>query len=64
MSSISRYVYINKSNDIVNKYNNKYHRTIKIKLVDVNSSRYIDIKPFHHGFFLACVAICNLKSQK
>ena len=64
MSSISRYVYINKSNDIVNKYNNKYHRTIKIKLVDVNSSRYIDIKPFHHGFFLACVTICNLKSQK
>ena len=28
--------------DIVNKYNNTYHRTIKMKLIDVNSSTYID----------------------
>ena len=27
--------------DIVNKYNNTYHNTIKIKLVDVKSSTYI-----------------------
>ena len=28
--------------DIVNKYNNTYHRTIKIKPVDIKSSTYID----------------------
>ena len=28
--------------DIVNKYNNLYHSTIKIKLVDVKPSIYID----------------------
>ena len=27
--------------DIVNKYNNAYHSTIKIKLLDVKSSTYI-----------------------
>ena len=35
-------MYIDKSDDIVNKYNNKYHSTIKIKPVDVKSSTYID----------------------
>ena len=35
MTSISKNVYINKLNDIVNKYNNAYHRTIKMKPVDV-----------------------------
>ena len=31
MTSISKYVYIDKLGDIVNKYNNTYHRTIKMK---------------------------------
>ena len=35
-------MYINKLGDIVNKYNNTYHRTIKMKLVDVTPSMYID----------------------
>ena len=35
-------MYINKLNDIVNKYNNTYHSTIKMKPVDVKSSTYID----------------------
>ena len=35
-------MYINKLDDIVNKYKNKYHRTIKMKSVDVKSSTYID----------------------
>ena len=26
--------------DIVNKYNNKFHRTIKTKLIDVKSAAY------------------------
>ena len=37
MASISRKVYIDKLDDTVDKYNNTYHRTIKIKPVDVKS---------------------------
>ena len=32
MTSISKYVHIDKLDDIVNKYNNTYHSTIKINL--------------------------------
>ena len=39
---ISKNVYIDKLGDIVNKCNNTYHRTIKMNLVDVNQSMYID----------------------
>ena len=35
MTSISKNVYIDKLGDIVNKYNNKYHDTIKMKPDDV-----------------------------
>ena len=42
MNSISKNVYIDKLDDIVNKYNNAYHRTIKMKPADVKPSAYID----------------------
>ena len=42
MASVSENVYINQLDDIVNKYNNTYHSTIKTKPVDVKSSTYID----------------------
>ena len=42
MTSISKNRYIDILDDIVSKYNNTYHRTIKIKPVDVKSSTYID----------------------
>ena len=35
-------MYIDKLNDIFNKYNNAHHNTIKMKPVDVKSSTYID----------------------
>ena len=35
-------MYIDKLNDIVNEYNNTYHRTIKMKPVDVKCNAYID----------------------
>ena len=35
-------MYIDKLDDIVNKYKNTYHNTIKKKLVDVKPSIYID----------------------
>ena len=37
MTSVSKNVYINKLNDIVNKYSNTYHRAIKMKPFDVKS---------------------------
>ena len=42
MTSISKNVYIDKLDDTVNKYNNTYYSTIKLKPVDVNSNSYID----------------------
>ena len=35
VTSASKSMYIDKLNDIVNKYNNTYHSTIKMKLVDI-----------------------------
>ena len=43
MTSISKNVYIDKLDDIVNEYNNTY-RTIKMKPVDVKDNTYIDFK--------------------
>ena len=37
-------MYIDKLDNIVNKYNNTYHRTIKMKPVDVKNNTYIDSK--------------------
>ena len=45
MTSISKNVYINKLHDIVNEYNNTYHRKIKMKPVDVKNNTYIDKDP-------------------
>ena len=42
MNSVLKNVCIDKLDDIVNKYNNTYHSTIKMKPADVNSSIYID----------------------
>ena len=36
-------MYIDELNDIVNKWNNTYHITIKVKPIDVKISRYIDL---------------------
>ena len=43
MTSISKNVYIDKLDDIVDEYNNTYHRTIKMKPIDVKSNTYINI---------------------
>ena len=42
MFSISKNMYVDMLSDIVNKYNNTYQSTIKMILVDVRSSTYID----------------------
>ena len=43
MSSISKNVYIDKLDDIVDECNNTYHRTIKMKPIDVKNNTYINI---------------------
>ena len=43
MNSISKNVYIDKLDDVVNEYNNTYHRTIKMKSIDVKYTTYINI---------------------
>ena len=42
MTSISKNVCIDKLDDIVHKYNNKKHRTIKMKPIDVKDNAYTD----------------------
>ena len=42
MTSVLKNLYIDRLDDIVNRYNNTYHSTIKIKPVDVKSNTYID----------------------
>ena len=42
-TSISKNVYIDKLNDIVDEYNNTYHITTKMKPIDVKDNTYIDL---------------------
>ena len=42
MTSVSKNVYIDKLDDIVDEYNNTYHTTIKMKPADVRDNTYIN----------------------
>ena len=42
MTSISKYVFINKLDDIVDEYNNTYPTTIKMKPINVKDNTYIN----------------------
>ena len=42
MTTISKNLYIDVLNDIVNKYNNTVHRTIKINPIDVTNDSYAE----------------------
>ena len=42
MTSISKNVYIDKLDDIVNEYNNTHHTTLKMNPVDVRDNTYIN----------------------
>ena len=44
MTLVSKNVYIDKLDDIVSEYNNTYHRTIRMKPVEVKDNTYIDFK--------------------
>ena len=42
MTAVSKKVYFDVLDDIVNKYNNTFHRTIKMKPVDVSLDSYAE----------------------
>ena len=42
MTSISKNVYIDKLDDIVDEYNNTYDTTIKMKPIDIKDNAYIN----------------------
>ena len=47
MTSMSKNVYIDTLDDIVGEYNNTYHRTIKMKPIDVKDNTYVDSMELH-----------------
>ena len=47
MAAISKNVYFDVLHDIVNKYNNTVHRTIKMKPIDVKDNTYVDSMELH-----------------
>ena len=59
-------MYINKLDDIVNKYNNAYHSRINMKPVDVKSNTYInsneEINFKHPKFKIVDITISKYKN--
>ena len=49
MTSVSKNVYIDKLDDILNEYNHTYRRTIKMKSVDVKDNTYIEFSKNVNG---------------
>ena len=48
MTSISKNVYIDKLDGMVNEYDDTFHRTIKMKPIDVKDNTYINFKKEVH----------------
>ena len=44
MTAISKNMYNDKLDDTINKYSNKYHRTIKMKVIDAKSNTHIEFE--------------------
>ena len=44
MTLVSKNMCVDKLDDIVNEYNNTYHRAIKMKPVDIKDNTYVDFK--------------------
>ena len=48
MTVVPKYIYIDKLNEIVDKYNKTYYGTVKIKPDDVKPGRYINYDVEHN----------------
>ena len=57
-------MYIDKLNDMVNEYNNTYHRTIKMKPIEVKDNTYIDSIEEVNDKILSLKLVIILKYQK
>ena len=44
MTTISKNVYIDKLDDIAKEYNNTYHKTIKMKPINIKDNTYINFE--------------------
>ena len=44
MTLVSKNVYIDKLDDIIDEYNDRYHRSIKMKPVNVKDDTYINFE--------------------
>ena len=42
MTAVSKNVYFNFLNDIADEFNNTYHRTIKMKPIDVKNTSFVE----------------------
>ena len=49
MTAVSKNVYFDVSDDIVDEYNNTYHRTIKVKPIDVKSDSFAEYNEESNG---------------
>ena len=54
ITAVSKNKYIDKLDDIVNEYNNAYHRKIKIKLIEVKDKTYFDFIKENNNKHLKC----------
>ena len=61
MTSMSQNLYIDRLDEIVNKYNNTYHRTNVMKPVNVNLIMYIDFNIESNKKSLSCRSSKNIK---
>ena len=52
MTAISKNVYFNVLDDIVNKYNNTVHRTIKMKSIEVTNDSFAEYNEESNKKFL------------
>ena len=48
MTAVSKNMYIDKLDEVVKKFKNRYHRTIKMKPVDSRSDTYIEYGVEHN----------------
>ena len=60
MTAILKNVYFDVLYDIVDKYNNTYHRTIKIKPIDVGDDSFAE---YNVGSFASKTNVASLKTE-
>ena len=63
MTAVSKNVYFDALDDIVNKYNNTVHRSIKMKPIDVTSDSYAEYNEDSNEKILNLKLVIMLESQ-